>query len=145
MATLAAAEASYGALRQMILTFTDDEGRPLALVPDTLEVPPALETVGKMLLTSDKLADDTPNPFKGTAELLINPRLKSQTAYFLHVTKRSMKPYIYQECEKPVFVSQTNMDSDDVFMRKEYKFGAEARAAGGYGLWQLSAGSDGSA
>ena len=34
-------------------------------------------------------------------------------------------------------------EADDVFMRKKYKFGAEARAAGGYGLWQLSYGSTG--
>lgn len=144
-ATLAAAEASYGAARTAIQKFTDDEGRPLGLQPNILEVPPALETTGRMLLTNDKLADDTPNPYKGTAELLVNPRLSSDTAWFLHVTSRPVKPFIYQEREKPSFVQQTNMDSDDVFMRKLYKFGAEARAAGGYAFWQLSYGSDGSA
>lgn len=35
------------------------------------------------------------------------------------------------------------MDSDDVFNKKEYKYGAEARAAGGYSFWQLAFGSDG--
>ena len=75
--------------------------------------------------------------------MLVNPRLTSATAWFLHVTSRPLKPFIYQEREKPVFVSQTDMQADGVFMRKEYKFGAEARAAGGYGLWQLSFGSTG--
>jgi phage major head subunit gpT-like protein len=28
-------------------------------------------------------------------------------------------------------------------MRKKFKFGAEARAAGGYGFWQLGVGSTG--
>lgn len=42
-----------------------------------------------------------------------------------------------------MFVQQTDMSSDAVFMLKEYKFGAEARAAGGYAFWQLSFGSTG--
>jgi phage major head subunit gpT-like protein len=135
--------ASYGAARTAIMNFTDDEGRPLGLIPDTLEVPPALEATAKLICESDKLADDTPNPYKGTAKVLINPRLTSETAWFLHVTGRPVKPFIYQERKKPMFVSQTSMEADDVFNRKKYKFGAEARAAGGYAFWQMSYGSDG--
>jgi len=142
-ATQATAAASYGAARLAIMSFKDEEGRPLNLIGDTLEVPPALETVGKMLLEMDKLADDTPNPYKGTAKLLVNPRLTSTTAWFLHVTTRPVKPFIYQERKAPVFVQQTDSQADDVFMRKEFKFGAEARAAGGYAFWQLSYGSTG--
>lgn len=141
--TKALALASYGTARAMIMSFKDDEGRPLALIPDVLEVGPALEAVGRTLCYSDKLDDNSPNPFKGTAELLVNPRITSTTQWMLHVTSRPIKPFVYQEREKPTFVSQTDMSSDDVFMRKEYKFGAEARAAGGYGLWQLSVGSTG--
>jgi phage major head subunit gpT-like protein len=142
-ATQALALASYGAARAAIMGFTDDDGRPLGLIPNLLEVPSALESVGKLLVNSPKLADDTPNPWHGTAELLVNPRLTSSTAWFLHVTSRPVKPFVYQERKKPVFVQQTTPDSDGVFMRKEFKFGTEARAAGGYGLWQLSYGSTG--
>jgi len=142
-ATTAAATASYGAARTAVMSFTDDEGRPLAMIPDTLEVPPALEATARLICEGDKLTDQSPNPYKGTAKVLVNPRLTSATAWFLHVTSRPLKPFIYQEREKPVFVSQTDMQADGVFMRKEYKFGAEARAAGGYGLWQLSFGSTG--
>lgn len=143
-ATLVAATASYGAARTAIMTFRDEEGMPLRLIPDTLEVPPALEAVGRMLLEADKLADDTPNPYKGTAKLLVNPGLTSATAWFLHVTsKQSIKPFIVQMRKSPVFVSQTSMENDDVFDKGEYKFGAEARATGLYGYWQLSVGSTG--
>lgn len=143
-ATLAAAEASYGAARTAIMSFKDDEGRPLGVVPNVLEVPPALEAMGNLLLTADKLNDNSPNPYKGTATLLVNPRLTSTTAWFLHCTNMPVKPYILQERKKPVFVQQTGMDSDEVFSRRKFKFGAEARYAGGYSLWQLSYGSDGS-
>ena len=142
-ATQAAAAASYGAARTAIMSFKDDEGRPLALIPDVLEVPPALETEGKRLLEMDKLADDTPNPYKGTAKLLVNPRLTSTTAWFLHCTSMPVKPFVYQERKKPVFVEQTDEQNDNVFMRKKFRFGAEARAAGGYAFWQMSYGSTG--
>ncbi|MDO9069327.1 MAG: Mu-like prophage major head subunit gpT family protein [Deltaproteobacteria bacterium] len=142
-ATLAAADASYGAARVAIMSLKDDEGRPLGIVPNVLEVPPALESMGKLLLTTDKLNDNSPNPYEGTATLLVNPRLTSTTAWLLHCTTMPIKPFILQERQKPVFVQQTTQESDDVFMRRKFKFGAEARYNGGYGLWQLSYGSDG--
>lgn len=142
-ATTAAATASYGAARQAIMEFADDEDRPLGLVPDLLEVPPALEATARLLCESDKLTDESPNPYKGTAKVLVNPRLTSSTAWFLHVTSRPIKPFVYQERKAPVFVQQTDSQSDNVFMRRKFRFGAEARAAGGYGLWQLSYGSVG--
>jgi len=142
-ATQAAAAASYGAARTAIMSFRDDEGRPLGLIPDTLEVPPALETEGKRIVEMDKLADDTPNPYKGTAKLVVNPRLTSTTAWFLHVTSMPVKPFVYQERKAPNFVEQTDPQNDNVFMRKKFRFGAEARAAGGYAFWQMSYGSTG--
>lgn len=144
-ATAAAAAASYGAARTAIMSFTDDEGMPLRLVPNILEVPPALEAMGKKMIEHDKLDDGSENPYKGTATLLVNPGLTSTTAWMLHVTNKPVKPFIVQMRQKPEFVSQTSMESDDVFNKREYKFGAEARATGVYGFWQTSYGSDGSA
>ena len=143
-ANLAAAKASYGALREAIMGFKDSEGMPLRLIPDTFEVPAALESVAKILCNEDKLQDNSPNPYKGTAVVEVNPALTSSTAYMLHVTKKqSIKPFLVQMRERPNFVQQTSEENDDVFMRAEYKFGAEARATGLYGFWQLSAGSTG--
>lgn len=143
-ATLAGVNGSYGALRTAIMNFKDEEGMPLRLVPDLLEVPPALEAVARIICEQDKLQDNSPNPYKGTATVLVNPGLTSATAYMLHVTKKqSIKPFIVQMRKKPVFVSQTSQENDDVFNRKKFKYGAEARATGLYGFWQLSAGSTG--
>ncbi|MBU1109964.1 MAG: Mu-like prophage major head subunit gpT family protein, partial [Candidatus Riflebacteria bacterium] len=113
------------------------------LIPDLLEVGPTLEATARLICESDKLTDESPNPYKGTAKVLVNPRLTSTTQWMLHVTSRPLKPFIYQERKAPVFVQQTTQESDDVFNRKEFKFGAEARVAGGYGLWQMSYGSTG--
>jgi phage major head subunit gpT-like protein len=144
-ASAAAAAASYGAARTAIMSVKDDEGRPLGLIPDVLEVPPALEITGKRLVEMDRLTDDSPNPYKGTARLVVNPRLTSTTAWFLHCTSMPVKPFVFQERKAPVFVEQTDAQNDNVFMRKKFRFGAEARAAGGYAFWQMSYGSTGEA
>ncbi len=69
--------------------------------------------------------------------------LESDTAWFLLDVSRAIKPFIFQDREKAKMVSQTNLDSDDVFMRGEFKFGCESRGAAGFGPWQLCYGSDG--
>jgi len=142
-ATKAAALASYGAARTAMMKFADEEGMPLRLMPDTLEVPPALEAVANTLINADKLDDNSPNPFRGTAKVIVNPALTSDTAWFLYCTTKAVKPFIIQMRKRPVFVSQTSMENDGVFDRAEYKYGAEARAAGLYGFWQLAIGSTG--
>lgn len=35
------------------------------------------------------------------------------------------------------------MNSDNVFMRKKYRYGVEARGVAGFGLWQMAVGSTG--
>lgn len=142
-ASQAAAAASYGAARIAMRKFKDDDGRPLNITPNVLLVPPALGDVARALMTNDRLDDGKANPYKGTAEVVEDARLISDTAWFLLDTTKPVKPFIYQERKKAVFVSQTDLQSDDVFTRKKFKFGAEARAAGGYGFWQLAYGSDG--
>jgi len=131
-------DTSYGAARTAIMSLTDDDGRPLGLIPNILEVPPALEATAKIIAYNDKLIDESPNPYKGTCEVVVNPWLTDPAVSFLHVANRPLKPFIYQQRKAPVFVQATDPGSDDVFMRKTFKYGAEARAAGGYGLWQLS-------
>ena len=141
--TLAHAAASYGAARIALRQMTDDEGRPLDINPATLVVPPALEDTARALLTMERLEDGKNNPYRGTAEVVVSARLTSDTAWFLLDTSKPVKPLIYQERKAPVFVQQTGMDNDDVFNRRAFKYGAEARAAGGYGFWQLAYGSTG--
>jgi phage major head subunit gpT-like protein len=142
-ATQAAAIASYGAARTAMRKFLDEEGRPLNVTPNLLLVPPALEHIALAIVNNDRLDDGKANPYKGTAEVVVDARLTSDTAWFLLDTTKPVKPFIYQERKAPVFVSQTDMSADDVFSRAEYKYGAEARAAGGYGFWQLAIGSTG--
>ncbi len=70
-ATPALALASLGAARHAIMNVRDNEGRRLGLLPDILEVPAALMEVGHTLCTADKLDDNSPNPYKGTLQLMV--------------------------------------------------------------------------
>lgn len=141
--TLALAQASIGAARTAMRKFKDDEGRPLNITPTVLLVPPALEDIALVLANNERLEDGKQNPYKGTFEVVCDARLTSDTAWFLLDTTKAIKPFIYQERKAPVFVEQTDMTGDNVFLRKKYRYGAEARAAGGYGFWQLAYGSTG--
>lgn len=138
-ATIAAARASYGVGRTAMMKFYRDGGKPLGLIPNVLEVGPALEDVARVLLENDELEDGTKNPYKGTARLKVNPRITSDTQWMLHVTNRQMKPFLIQERKKPMFVAS----DQNVFMSRKFLYSVEARCAGAYGLWQLSYGSDG--
>ena len=141
--SLANAMDSYGAARTAMMSQKDEDGRPLNVVPNTLMVPPALEVIANALMTVERLEDGKPNPFRGTAKVKVATWLTDPNAWQLLDTTKPLKPYIFQPRKKPVFVQQTNAESDAVFMEGELKFGAEARGAAGYGHWQLAYGSDG--
>lgn len=141
--SLAEAKASYGAARTAMRSLKDDEGASLKIRPNLLVVPPALEDDANYLMTAEKFPDGTPNPYRNTAEVLVMPELSSDSAWFLFDTTKPVKPLIYQLRKKPVFVEQMDYNSDNVFKRKKFLFGAEARCNGGYGFWQMAFGSDG--
>jgi phage major head subunit gpT-like protein len=141
--TLAKAQASYGAARTAMGKFKDDEGRPLNIRPNVLLVPPALEDMATLLVTAERFEDGKPNPYRNTATVVVAPWLTSDTAWYLLDTSKPVKPFIYQPRKKPDFVQQIDPNADDVFNRKKFKFGAEARAAAGYGFWQQAYGSTG--
>lgn len=133
---------SFGLAWATMRGFKDDEGRSLKVKPTVLATGTALEIVAKEICTEKKLADDTPNPFCGMVEPVVIEDL-GDTEWHLLDTSKPIKPFVFQERQKPVFVSQTDLNSDNVFNRRKYSFGAEARGEAGYGFWQLAYGSTG--
>ena len=63
------------------------------------------------------------------------------TPWFLIDTGRPLKPIIFQERKKPVFVAKDKMDDDTVFKAKKFQYGVDARYNVGFGLWQFAWGS----
>lgn len=134
---------SYITARAMMQSFKNSKGRSLGLVPDLLVVPPALEATARDILIADYV-NGTRNTMKDTAEIHVEPRLTSDSAWFLLATKRPLKPIIFQQRKKPKFVSITEETSPNVFMQKTYLYGVDSRDNVGFGFWQMGIGSDGS-
>lgn len=63
------------------------------------------------------------------------------TAWFLLDTDKPVKPIIFQRREDPKLVAQDDPNSDNVFMRKLYRYGVDSREAVGFAFWQLAYGS----
>lgn len=62
----------------------------------------------------------------------------SGTAWYLLDTSRVMKPLILQKRKKHNFVALDKETDENVFMRKEFLYGTDARLNVGFGLWQLA-------
>ncbi len=134
---------SFAAARTTMMSLKNDQGQPLNLVPDILLVPPALEREARMILEAD-LINGTSNINKGLAKVEVWTELADQpTQWHLLCTKRSLKPFIFQEREKAKFVAMTKETDENVFMRDEFLYGVSARDGVGYGFWQMAYGSTG--
>jgi len=135
--------AAYIEARTKMMSLKNEEGEPLALIPDLLVAPPALEATARDILVADYI-NGTKNTMQGTAELMIAPRLAgADTSWFLMDTSRPLKPMIFQKRSPAKFVSLTNETDPNVFMKKEYLYGVDYRGNAGYGFWQMAIGSDG--
>ena len=60
------------------------------------------------------------------------------TPWFLLDTTRVIKPLLFQKRRDYKFTSLIDDKDENVFMRKEYVYGVDARANVGFGLWQLA-------
>lgn len=60
--------------------------------------------------------------------------------YLLDLTKQ-VKPLIFQNRQAARFAALDNPDDPNVFMRKEFIYGADARNTAGFGFWQTAFGS----
>lgn len=135
---------AYAAARAAMMSLKDEAGNSLKIVPNLLVVSPANEENGRKILMSEYMANGETNPWKGTAELLVLPELSGNpNEWFLLDTTKPVKPFIFQRRKAPEFVSMDSPDDLNVFMKKEFLYGADSRDNAGYGLWQLAYGSTG--
>ena len=61
--------------------------------------------------------------------------------WFLIDTSRALKPILLQVRKDFQFVSKDELTDDNVFSRKEFLYGADARMNVGFGFWQFAYGS----
>jgi len=66
---------NYAAARAAMMGLTTDGGRKLGVMPNTLVVPPSLESDALTLLNTEYATGGASNPWKGTATPIITPYL----------------------------------------------------------------------
>ncbi|VVE59788.1 Mu-like prophage FluMu major head subunit gpT [Pandoraea captiosa] len=84
---------------------------------------------------------DTDHPVvqaNGTVGSVSNVQAGSGPTWYLLDTTRIVKPIIYQDRKPYNFVAMDKDDDENVFNRKEYRYGVDARSNVGFGLWQLA-------
>lgn len=143
---LALTAPNYQTARQTMMGYKGEDGNPLAIIPDVLMVPPALETVGRQILNADFIAPAAAlggnatsvmqsNVLKGSADLVVNPHLAGQdTTWYLLCTQFPIKPLIWQLRQAPRFVAKVSPDDETVFRLNEYQYGVDARGNPGFSL-----------
>lgn len=129
-----------------MMKFSDDRGKPMGVVPDTLVVPPDLKWTAMELLESVYAPDTATgktemrrNVLSGSLDLVVSPYLTDSNDWFLLCTRRVVKPVIFQS-RTPVEFAALEGNSENGFMRDQYVYGVRARYNVGYGLWQLAYG-----
>ncbi len=136
---------NYEAARANIKGRLNSQGRPMNLGRKLLLiVSPSYEATARQILIADRSANGADNINKGTADLLVWPRLAaSEHAWFLLDVGYPVRPLIVQIEKRPTIASLTNMESDHVFKHHEFLYQGYGRYNAGYGLSQLAYGSTG--
>ena len=113
-----------------------------------LVVPPALY-LDALELTRHPFYDagnPVNNPLTGLFEVVLNPYLTSDTAWFLLQSSEPVKPLVFQKRTELELVAQTDPATGDVVFNNDlYAFGTRQRYNAGYTFPQLAYASEGSA
>ena len=123
---------SYESARALMMSFCDAAGNPLGLVPTLLQVGPADEKAGRMILKADLIADGgttVTNVHKDECELLVNPLLTGSYAgcWFLHCTSRGLQGGAVQQRAAGELTRLDNPADSYVFRSNKNLYGTTAR------------------
>jgi len=124
--------------------FVTEMGRAAAAHPDELVFKTLAKGWTEYCYDGQYFFDaDHPVGNAGTTEVtsVSNSGGGTGTPWYLLDTSRSLRPLIFQKRRGYNLVQKADPSDDNVFMRKEYLYGVDARGNAGFGLWQLAFGS----
>ncbi|WP_050782168.1 Mu-like prophage major head subunit gpT family protein [Helicobacter suis] len=123
--------------RTAMMCYTNEDGRPLNIVPNLLVIPPSLESAAMQLLKAPTLANGAANICYNLMEYLVCPYLNADRWILLDTTK-TIKPIILQTNKLVEFSALDQPTNQNNFMRREFLYGIDSEDNTGYGLWQLA-------
>ena len=126
---------SFKIAYETMMAYAGHTGEPIAVIPDTLIVGPALQFAAKEILENEKVLDSTgtaavSNPCRGLAKLVVSPRIIGDCAnyWFLASCNGPIKPIAIQKSKEVTLVSKNQPTDEGVFMEDQAIFGTS-----GYG------------
>lgn len=140
---------NFAAARAAMMAYKDENGDALRINPRLLVVPPALEATARQILQAENIAPAgafgqnaaggfQTNVMKGTADLHVAQELAGQdTTWYLMDVSKPIKPLVFQKRKDPQFASLTDPTAENVFKRKTFIYGVDARGNAGYTLPHL--------
>lgn len=147
--TLALSHANYRTVLTAAESLKGEDGMPINAMGEwILMVPPALRLEGEQIVKSPYLtpaaaiglfgtSGQSPNPYVGSARLVVNPFLTSTTRWYLMNTGEVVKPLILQR-RRPLEITETDESAMCWFEEEIYYIGGSARYAASYALPQLA-------
>lgn len=133
-AVLAALEAKAGA-------WVNENGDSFNIAMNLLVVPGNLRYKAALAMGPQVIIDGTAvaNPMANAFETLVVPRLNNEPkVFYLMMTNRALKPMIWQVRKAPQFTALDAPTDTNVFWRKEYIYGVDARGNAAFGLWFMA-------
>lgn len=130
---------SYGVYMPMI----QEMGRAAKVHPDQL-VYALLKSGFNTPCYDGQYFFDTDHPVldeAGAVQSVSNSGGGAGTPWYLLDTSRAVKPLIFQKRRDYSFVAMDQATDEQVFSKKLFRYGVDARANAGFGLWQLAYGS----
>lgn len=133
---------NYATIRNRMLKYRGHNNKTLKVRPGLLICGPdnegaafdILKNSRKLTATITGSAEDpqvvtgsVDNGYAGTADILVLHELDSE--WFLCDTSRALKPVVVQKRRNPVLTRMDQDNSENVFMRKMFMYGTDARGA----------------
>lgn len=125
-----------------------EQGRASEVYPDELVFP--MFGLGFSTLCYDgQYFFDTDHPVNAQVDgqgantsvsnVIIDEAYTGPSWYLIDIS-RGLLPLLFQERKKPAFTSMDNPNDEQVFTKKLFRYGTDARSNAGYGFWQMAVG-----
>lgn len=119
-----------------------EEGFAAATHPDELVFSLLADGFNQLAYDGQNFFDtDHPVGREGDVESVSNMQAGAGNPWFLLDTSRSLRPLIFQERQGYELTRMDDPRDENVFMRKEFLYGVDARVNVGFGFWQMAFGS----
>jgi phage major head subunit gpT-like protein len=138
---MALTEPNFLSRRTLVQSYKGEKGRNLNVMPDLIQVPPALEVTALEITRAQFKASGATNIIAEyrMANVMVSPDLSGQdTTWYMHVTSKRIKPFVFQTRRALAFQTKSAVTDDVVLEDNMIKFYADARYNVGYSLPFLS-------